>query len=116
MGARTDRAGQLAQLLLDAGVPAVASVQQLGGLLPAVLIGPPVIDYAGASYAGPLVTWSLHAVASTVDGDQAWHQIDELVHDVASVLVLTRADPTAYALGDLTLPAYTMTYTETVED
>jgi hypothetical protein len=115
---RVLRAAELAADLAEDGIPATSAVHELTGQLPAVLIGPPTLDWTEGTMAGPQVTWTLQLVASTTDPDQAWEELDQLLTDLARVRELERAAPAALALtaGSDPLPAYTVTLIETLED
>lgn len=108
------RAVELAAQLDGSGVPATHDAAKLTGRLPAVLVGPPrlAFDVPG----GATVTWRLLAVAATTDELTAWTQLDALVGAVEQLLPVESADPTAYARnGADPLPAYALTFTDTVE-
>lgn len=111
---RVARARQLAAQLTGAGVAATADASELHANLPAVLIGPPRLAFDVG--AGATATWRLLAVASTPVEVDAWDQLDALVSDLERLLPVEVAEPAAYAPPDHTaLPAYALTYIETVE-
>lgn len=109
---RVDRAGELVTMLLAATVPATLNPAGLLALAPAVLIGPPVLTLG--TYAGPMLTWRLLAVAGGgALGATAWAQLDELVDQLWDLLPIERAEPTSFQHpnGDA-VPAYALTFTE----
>lgn len=114
MAATLTRARALAERLRVAGVPAVVDVRDAPAVLPGVLVPPPGLRFVG--YAGPTVTWRLVALAADPTGSaQAWAELDQLVLAVADALPVESADPTAYQLGDASLPAYLLTLTESLD-
>lgn len=112
---RVARAGQLAAQLTGAGVPATHDPRDLTGRLPGVLVLPPRLAFTG--YSGPVATWRLLIVASTANELDAWTQIDTLAEQVADLLPVETGEPASYASTAVTepLPAYALTFEETVE-
>jgi len=116
MGFVQDRGLELAAELDAAGVAATADPAQAVGLAPCVLVGPP--SQEARHYGGRVVSWRLIVLSSTADPAQAWDQLDDLLDALAAVIPWERADPTAYTLatGTEAVPAYAVTYTETVTE
>lgn len=114
---RVARGAQIAAELRAAGVNATHDPQQLAGQLPAVLVQAPRLDYVGAAMAGPTASWRLLLVASTPNALDAWTQLDELLEAVEAAIPVELAEPTAYPPDPASppLPAFALTYTETVE-
>lgn len=112
-----ERAAELADELTEAEIAATHVVHALAGQLPAVLVGPPTIDWSQGTVGGVEVTWSLTAIASTLDPDQAWEELQELIEAVTTVLDIEKATPAGYALtaGVDPFPAYALTYSEILE-
>lgn len=112
---RRDRAVELADQLQTTGVAATADVRQLAGRLPAVLVPPPRLAFDVG--AGATATWRLLVVAGTADEWTAWAQLDALLAAVEQLLPVELAEPVQFAPGQGSdpLPAYALTYTETVE-
>lgn len=112
---RLARAAQIVATLTDAGINATADVREATAKLPGVLLTPPTLDYdlpRGAS-----ATWRLVVIAAAPLGNaDAWEQLDALLVQLAGLVDLTRAEPTAYKLptGGDPLPAYIATFTEAV--
>lgn len=114
---RVARARALVEQLADAGLSATCDVREVLGKAPCVLVQPPSLDYD--LHTGATATWRLVAVSAVALGNlDAWVQLDELLDELAGVLPLTSAEPTAYKLptGGDPYPAYIATYTEAVED
>lgn len=114
---RLDRALELAELLTTAGLFATVDVGELAANLPGVLVPPPRVDLAAGGYGGGLVTWRLVLIAGAQAGAvDAWRQLDAALDQLADALPCELADPTSYQLptGGDPLPAYTVTFTETV--
>jgi hypothetical protein len=115
MGTRRARGEEIAAQLRAAGVKASTDVGAVTASLPAVLIPPPAL---APSMDGFVVTWRLVALASITQGSSAaWDQLDDLVDQVdAAGINIDRADPFSYQLptGAEPVPAYALTFTETV--
>lgn len=111
-GPTITRAVQLAAQLRGAGIAATHDATAIGALAPAVLVGPPRLAFDTAS--GSTAVWRLLAVAGSADPLTAWDQVDQLVHQVAELLPVETAEPTAFAASasDDPLPAYALTLTD----
>lgn len=112
---RIAQAKALAAELRDHGIKATHRATDLGPLLPAVLIGPPIIDWTRGTLNGtPSLSWSLRVVASTNDPDQGWQELDELIEALAELIDLETATPAAFQVSADAppLPAYTLTVTD----
>lgn len=113
---RVTRAVELAVQLGGAGITATHNPGEVLANAPCVLVAPPRLLFD--TFEGATATWRLLAIASTpADQLQAWQQLDALVDQLAQLLNVETAEPTAWALtpGADSLPAYAVTFTETVE-
>lgn len=108
------RGQALVEALSAAGVAATTEPGAAIGLLPCVLVPPPVREVR--HYGGHVVTWRLVVLADLPDATRSWEQLDDLVDRVADLLPIERAEPTSYVLpsGTDPVPAYAVTFTETV--
>lgn len=115
MSARVARAVELVAQLKAAGVKATHDPGDVAGMGAGVLVAPPELVFDLPE--GATATWSLYALAgSTAAGLQTWQLLDDLVEQVAEQLPLATARPTSWApaAGVDPMPAYVITYTESV--
>lgn len=115
MAGTRDRALELVALLEAGGVSAVDDVADALGKAPCVLVTPPRLELDG--YAHWSATWSLVALAShDVGSAAAWLELDELVVEVAELLPVERATPSAYVLDPNapSRPAYLLELSESI--
>lgn len=116
MGTRIDRGNALVAQLVAAGIKATLDPAQAETNRPCVLVAPPTIDWQQGTYAGPMLTWRLVALANHANASlAAFQQIDDLVDAVdAAGFDVELAEPASYALTPSTgtVPAYVIRVTE----
>lgn len=81
---------------------------------PCVLIVPPSVELD--SNCGGTGEWTAFALAATVGTSDAWEQLDQIVLKALPILPVERIEPNSYSAEEtVQYPAFTMTWTETVE-
>lgn len=76
---------------------------------PVVIVLPPSIEYVTA--ARRTATWTLWALAPTTDPTEAAGVFEPILDALAPALLLDRATPETYTIGDREFPGYTLTLT-----
>lgn len=111
---RVDAAQLLVADLVAGDVSATLDPAQLLGMAPAVLVGPPRVTFDVG--VGCTASWRLLLVASSGDELSAWLQLDELLAAVEDQLPVESAEPSRFSPGngEPPLPAYAVTYTDTI--
>lgn len=110
------RGQQLAAQLRGDGISAVTDVGKALANLPCILVVPPRLEFDVGD--GATATWKLMAIAADGTGSStAWQQLDDLVAAATELLPIELAEPTSYQLGQGIdpLPAYALTYIETID-
>lgn len=115
MSRRLERAEQLVDQLVAAGIPATLD-PATAGQHACVLVGPPALAFDLNT--GATCTWRLVVVdgGRTTAGLDSWTRLDDLVDQVADLLPVTAGEPASYAPtpGTDPSPAYLLTLTEGV--
>jgi hypothetical protein len=117
MSRRLERAEQLVDQLLGAGIPATLDPSEVAGKGACVLLTPPALAFDLNT--GATCTWRLAVIdgGRTTAGLDTWRRLDALVDQVADLLPVTTGEPAQYAPtpGVDPSPAYLLTLTEGVD-
>jgi hypothetical protein len=106
-----DQAAAIAKKITD-DTDAFATVDpgEAASNRPCILVGPPRLDWRSAPMGGPLVTWTLVALASKPTGSvEALNELDALMEAVVDLLPIETAAPARYPVGTEQVPAYLLT-------